>query len=198
VPRRRRGSTRSRPVVRDEPESPPDAIELPGSDEPSAAEIESHSLATPVGHPKPSTAPDPDSDAISLAAAGLGFDDDSAPLNAPTSDASSLVGDPRSTMSDPRSTMSDPRSTMSDPRSTMSDPAPADPREEYFLEVYNEFVALKETCGEDVDNFPYEKFAKKLRKNTDQLMARDGIADVKFTVYIKDGKAALKAKVVKA
>src|SRR5690606_26021850 len=105
VPRRRRGSTRSRPVVRDEPESPPDAIELPGSDEPSAAEIESHSLATPVGHPKPSTAPDPDSDAISLGAAGLGFDDDSAPLNAPTSDASSLVGDPRSTMSDPRSTM---------------------------------------------------------------------------------------------
>jgi hypothetical protein len=28
-------------------------------------------------------------------------------------------------------------------------------------------------------------------------MARPGTQDVKFTVYVKDGKAALKAKVVK-
>ncbi len=51
--------------------------------------------------------------------------------------------------------------------------------------------------GESTAGFTYEKFAKKLRKNTADLMKRDGISDVKFSVYIKDGKAALKAKVVK-
>ena len=36
-------------------------------------------------------------------------------------------------------------------------------------------------------------FANKLRKNRDALMARHGCASVRFHVYIKDGKAALKA-----
>ncbi len=74
---------------------------------------------------------------------------------------------------------------------------PADPREAYFREVYEEFLQVKETCGESTANLTYEKFAAKLRKNTEQLLARPGVKDVEFTVYIKDGKAALKAKVVK-
>ena len=47
------------------------------------------------------------------------------------------------------------------------------------------------------DGFTYEKFSKKLRKNSEALLKRPGVSDVKFNVYIKDGKAALKAKVVK-
>ena len=199
VPRRRRGlSTRSRPVVRDEPESPPDAIELPGGGGGSgpAAEIESHSHATP-NEPPPSSAPAPaideDSDAISLGAAGLGFSDDSAPFNAPDPGAGGLLGD-----GGPGGMLGGGGMGGGMGGGGMGGDTTDDPREAYFQEVYNEFVALKETCGEDVDNFPYEKFAKKLRKNTEQLLERDGIADVKFNVYIKDGKAALKAKVVKA
>lgn len=76
--------------------------------------------------------------------------------------------------------------------------APEDPREAYFREVFEEFLQVKETCGEPTDNLTYEKFAQKLRKNTEQLLARPGVKDVEFSVYIKDGKAALKAKVVKA
>jgi hypothetical protein len=77
------------------------------------------------------------------------------------------------------------------------EPAPAHPRDPYFREVFEDFFQTKLDCGENVDNFTFEKFAKKLRKNTDQLMERDGTKDVTFSVYVKDGKAALKAKVVK-
>lgn len=69
--------------------------------------------------------------------------------------------------------------------------------EAYYREIYEEFVQIKETCGEPTENFTFEKFAVKLRKNTEQLLKRPGVTDVKFSVYIKDGKAALKAKVVK-
>jgi hypothetical protein len=72
-----------------------------------------------------------------------------------------------------------------------------DPKEAYFHGIYDEFVETKNDCGEPTAGFTFEKFAKKLRKNTADLMKRPGVADVKFTVYVKDGKAALKAKVIK-
>jgi hypothetical protein len=76
--------------------------------------------------------------------------------------------------------------------------ASGDPKEAYFRQVFDEFVAVKRRCGESLDGFTYEKFAKKLRANTDELKGRPGVADVEFSVYEKDGKAALKAKVVRA
>jgi hypothetical protein len=63
--------------------------------------------------------------------------------------------------------------------------------------VYQELVALKQQCGENVDGFTYEKFEKKLRENRDTLMNRHGARRVKFSVYVKDGKAALKASPLK-
>ena len=74
---------------------------------------------------------------------------------------------------------------------------PAHPKDPYFREVFEAFFETKINCGESVDNFTFEKFARKLRKNTDDLMARAGVTDVTFSVYVKDGKAAIKAKVVK-
>jgi hypothetical protein len=63
--------------------------------------------------------------------------------------------------------------------------------------VYHELVALKQQCGENVDGFTFEKFEKKLRENRDTLMNRHGARRVKFSVYVKDGKAALKASPLK-
>ena len=63
--------------------------------------------------------------------------------------------------------------------------------------VYQEFVALKQQCGENTDGFTYEKFEATLKKNRDTLMTRHGAKRVKFSVYIKDGKAALKASPLK-
>jgi hypothetical protein len=63
--------------------------------------------------------------------------------------------------------------------------------------VYQEFVQLKQQCGENTDGFTYEKFEATLKKNRDTLMSRHGAKRVKFSVYIKDGKAALKASPLK-
>jgi hypothetical protein len=71
-------------------------------------------------------------------------------------------------------------------------------REVYYRSIFDQFVETKIACGEPIEGFTYEKFAKKLRKQSDDLMARPDVADVQFSVYVKDGKAALRAKVVKA
>jgi hypothetical protein len=71
-------------------------------------------------------------------------------------------------------------------------------REAYYRTIYDEFVETKVACGEPIEGFTYEKFAKKLRKQSESLMTRDDVSDVEFSVYVKDGKAALRAKVVKA
>ena len=63
--------------------------------------------------------------------------------------------------------------------------------------VYQEFVQLKQQCGENVDGFTYEKFEQTLKKTRDSLMNRTGAKRVKFSVYVKDGKAALKASPMK-
>jgi hypothetical protein len=63
--------------------------------------------------------------------------------------------------------------------------------------VYEEFRTVKQQCGEPVDTLTFEKFKATLQRNKDALVARHGCARVKFTVYVKDGKAALKASPVK-
>jgi hypothetical protein len=68
----------------------------------------------------------------------------------------------------------------------------------YFRQVYEDFIELKRKCGENTDSLTYEKFLVKLTQNRDQLMAKYACKAVKFQVYVKDGKAALKATPVKA
>jgi hypothetical protein len=69
--------------------------------------------------------------------------------------------------------------------------------EDEWQAVYREFVSLKQQCGENVDGFTFEKFEQTLRKNRDTLMTRHGAKKVKFSVYVKEGKAALKASPLK-
>lgn len=59
--------------------------------------------------------------------------------------------------------------------------------------VYQDFVSLKQQCGESVDGFSYEKFEQTLKKKNEELITRHGAKRVKFSVYVKEGKAALKA-----
>lgn len=72
-----------------------------------------------------------------------------------------------------------------------------DPEETHFQSVFNDFVKTREQCGEVPDGLTYEKFAVKLRKNKEQLVAKYSCRTVKFQVYVKEGKAALKATPVK-
>ena len=62
-----------------------------------------------------------------------------------------------------------------------------------YQSIFEDFVALKKKCGESIESLTYEKFAKKLERNRDALIEKHGCKSVKFQVYIKDGKAALKA-----
>lgn len=72
-------------------------------------------------------------------------------------------------------------------------------RDAYHRRVYEEFVRVKAQCGEPTDKLSFEKFAQKLAKNTaDIKRKKPEVEDVQFSVYVKDGKAALKAKIVKA
>jgi len=59
--------------------------------------------------------------------------------------------------------------------------------------VFQDFVSLKQQCGESIDGFSYEKFELTLKKKNEELLTRHGAKRVKFSVYVKEGKAALKA-----
>ena len=67
----------------------------------------------------------------------------------------------------------------------------------HFQDVFRDFVATRERCGEAADGLTFDKFVTKLRKNKDQLVAKYNCRTVRFQVYVKEGKAALKATPVK-
>ena len=71
------------------------------------------------------------------------------------------------------------------------------PDETEWRGVFDDFVALKQQCGENLDGFTFEKFQTTLRKNRDALVQRHGAKRVKFSVYVKEGRAALKANPIK-
>jgi hypothetical protein len=62
-----------------------------------------------------------------------------------------------------------------------------------YRRVFDDFVATRTQCGEGLDGVTYDKFVVKLRQNRSQLIERYGCASVRFQVYVKDGKTALKA-----
>ena len=59
--------------------------------------------------------------------------------------------------------------------------------------VFQDFVGLKQQCGESTEGFSYDKFEQTLKKKNEELVTRHGAKRVKFSVYVKEGKAALKA-----
>ncbi len=67
----------------------------------------------------------------------------------------------------------------------------------HFQKVFEEFVAAKKQCGEPTAGFTFEKFVTTLRKNKEQIVTKHGAKGVRFTVYVKDNRAALKATPIK-
>lgn len=63
--------------------------------------------------------------------------------------------------------------------------------------VYQDFIRIKKQCGEPTDGLTFEKFALTLRKNRDQLTDKHGCKRVRFSVYVKEGRASLKATPMK-
>ena len=71
-----------------------------------------------------------------------------------------------------------------------------DPDEPHWRETYDRFVELKVQLGEPA-SVSFEKFAAKLKKNRADLVAKHNCKGVRFSVYEKDGKAAIKASAIR-
>lgn len=86
------------------------------------------------------------------------------------------------------------------PRATAPAAAPATvevDEEAHWQQVYQDFLRTRASCGEATEGLTYDKFRLKLEGNKAALAAKYGSKSVKFQVYVKDGKAALKATPVK-
>jgi hypothetical protein len=66
-----------------------------------------------------------------------------------------------------------------------------------WMAVYEDFIRTKKQCGEPTDGLTFEKFQYTLKKNRDALVARHHCRRVRFSVYVKEGRASLKATPVK-
>ncbi len=63
----------------------------------------------------------------------------------------------------------------------------------HFRHVFDDFVETKRSCGESTAGLTQMKFLQKLRDNKTALVTKHGCRTVRFSVYVKDGKAALRA-----
>lgn len=75
--------------------------------------------------------------------------------------------------------------------------AEANADDAHWREVYEAYIATRKQCGEPTDNLNFEKFGVTLRKTRDQIIDKQGVKTVRFSVQVKEGKAALKAQPIK-
>ena len=59
--------------------------------------------------------------------------------------------------------------------------------------VFQQFRNTRQECGEDLSRLTFERFKKKLDKNRNTILDRYQCKDVRFEVYVKAGKAAIRA-----
>ncbi len=67
-----------------------------------------------------------------------------------------------------------------------------------WRQVFDEYVRVRGQCGEPTAGLTFDKFQGTLEKNKAAILSRHPADRVRFTVYVKDGKAALKASPVKS
>lgn len=78
-----------------------------------------------------------------------------------------------------------------------SSPGPEEDEDAHWRAVHAEFLEVRARCGESVENLAFDRFRPKLEKNKEALVQKYGCRSVRFSVYVKDGKAALKATPVR-
>jgi hypothetical protein len=76
-------------------------------------------------------------------------------------------------------------------------PTPADDSDASWRGVHEEFLRVRAAQGEPVDGITWDRFRDKLRKNRDLLVQKYACRTVRFQVYVKEGKAALRATPVR-
>jgi hypothetical protein len=74
---------------------------------------------------------------------------------------------------------------------------PLEREEVHFRQVFDQYLALRAKCGESITAVTMEKFREKLISNREQLVNKYGCRTARFSVYVKDGKAAIRATPVR-
>lgn len=62
-----------------------------------------------------------------------------------------------------------------------------------FYQVFQDYVQARERCRESVEGLSYEQFRRRLTDSRATIIREHGCVSVEFHVYVKDGRAALKA-----
>jgi hypothetical protein len=75
--------------------------------------------------------------------------------------------------------------------------ADGDDEQSHWQQVFQDFVRTRAECGEPAEGLTFERFRAKLASNKATLVAKYGCRTVRFQVYVKEGKAALKATPVR-
>ena len=165
-------------------------------------------VAYPAFKPPPGAVPPPppaSADPFAMAAAQQGYDN-AAPSHEDNPDATRVAAVPAELIKAARAGASGNTgerpalkpATAALPKIGSIAPAAAGNEEErHFQEVFRDFVATREKCREPADGLTFDKFKAKLLKNKEQLVSKYQCKTVRFQVYVKDGKAALKATPVK-
>jgi hypothetical protein len=92
----------------------------------------------------------------------------------------------------------DGRGEPSDSEATRVVPYDEDEEEAaHWRHVFEDFLSAKRQCGESTVGLTIDKFLQKLRDNKSALVTKHGCKTVRFSVYVKEGKAALKATPVR-
>ncbi len=112
-----------------------------------------------------------------------------APTPAPTPSAPAQVS--RTSVDDNRTVVAQVPQELLAQVSPKNDVDSAD--EAHYKEVYEKFVQTRIECGEDTSDLSYDRFVAKLLKNRQQIIEKHKAKSVRFQVYAKDGKAALRA-----
>jgi hypothetical protein len=76
-------------------------------------------------------------------------------------------------------------------------PPPEQDEDGHWRAVHAEFLRVRAECGEPTEGLGFDRFRPKLEKNRDALIAKYACRTVRFQVYVKEGKAALKATPVR-
>jgi hypothetical protein len=63
----------------------------------------------------------------------------------------------------------------------------------HIKDVFDDYLVTRQSCGEATANLSLDKFRAKLDANRQQLISKYGCRTARFSVYVKDGKAAIKA-----
>ena len=70
------------------------------------------------------------------------------------------------------------------------------PESQYFAQLFTDYVAAKQSLGEDVSNVPEDRFVDRVRGNAEHLAKKHGARMVRFKVETIGGQVNLKPVVI--